>query len=185
MTNVLAFHTSGSNLLRPAAFMPFIFSRTMSSSSSVNCPSLMSSWPLRVSSLGLSVKSGLFSIRFLKCSFQFWSLFSWLATFSFALKVIFLLLTSFTVCHAYFDCLISTEFLILLTWPRMYFSCYFWYLLSTWVFLNFYIILLVGFLLLSKDTFFRFISFFFNCVWLNIWLLIWLVYTQLLFLNGW
>ena len=44
---------------------------------------------------------------------HFRSLSSLVAAFSFALKMHFLLLTTFTVCHALHDCLFSIEFLIL------------------------------------------------------------------------
>ena len=53
----------------------------------------MSSLPQVISSAGLSGISGRFSGRFLKWFFHFLSLSSWLAAFSFALKVLFLPLT--------------------------------------------------------------------------------------------
>ena len=56
---------------------------------------------------------GEFPSRFLKRSFPICIHSPWLTAFSFALKVLFLLLTSFIVCHAIRDCLSSTEFLIL------------------------------------------------------------------------
>ena len=63
----------------------------------VNCLSFMSRWPLIIFSVGLSVISGIFQNR---SSFHFWSLSTWPATFSFALEVLFLPLTSFTMGHA-------------------------------------------------------------------------------------
>ena len=54
----------------------------------VNCPSLMSSW-LVAFVRGLSVTFREFLSRFLKCSFRICIHSSWLAAFSFALKVVF------------------------------------------------------------------------------------------------
>ena len=85
-------HISRGISLRPATFLHSIYFRTVSTSS-VNSPSL-------ISSLVLSVISEGFLSRFLKCSFHFLSHPSWLATFSFVFRVLFLLLTFFTVCYA-------------------------------------------------------------------------------------
>ena len=103
--NFLVFQTS--------TFLFLIFFNTKSSSLFITCLILMSSRVLMSFWIGLSVISRGFSCRFLKCSFHFRSLSSWQATFSFALKMHFLLLTTFTVCHALHDCLFSIEFLIL------------------------------------------------------------------------
>ena len=65
--------------------------------------------------------------RLLKYSFHFWNFSSWLTAFSFTLEVLFLQLTSFTVCHTIRDCLSSTKFLILLIWNWKYSFCSFWY----------------------------------------------------------
>ena len=62
----------------------------------------MCSWFI-VIFLGLFVTLGEFSRRFLKCSFPFCICFCWPAAFSFAVEVLFLLLASFTVCHAIRD----------------------------------------------------------------------------------
>ena len=80
--------------------------------------------------------------------------FSWLAAFSLALKVLFLLLTSFIVCHAIRDCLSSTECRILLIWSLMYSVYSFMYALisSLCAFLSFWPLALVGFLLLHRDA---------------------------------
>ena len=112
-SNLLVFHTSGGILSRPAAFLFLVFVSTTSSSSCVNCPSLMSSWFL-IFVIGSSVTLGDFPSRFLMCSFRKCIRFSWLAAFSFALAELFILLTSFTVCHAIQDFLSSTECQILL-----------------------------------------------------------------------
>ena len=74
----------------------------------------MSSWLLIIFMIGLSVTLEEFPRRILKCSFPIYIHSLWLAAFSFALEVFFLLLTFNTVCHAIRDCLSSTEFLILL-----------------------------------------------------------------------
>ena len=65
-----------------------------------------------------------FPIRYLKCSFHFWCLSSWLTAFSFAFKLFFLFFGSFTVCHIHRDCLSSTEFQISLIWYFPYSTCY-------------------------------------------------------------
>ena len=104
-----------------------IFSNILSSSSSVNCSCLISCWPLIIFWISWSVISGWFPSRFLKCPFHIWSFSSWLAAFSFAFEVLFLPITSFTVCHANHNCLSLNEFLILLIWPWMYSNCSFWY----------------------------------------------------------
>ena len=90
--------------------------------------------------------SGGFPTRFLKCSFYFWSLSSWLAAFSFALETLFLFFTSFTFYYAICYCLSSIEFLILLIWPWMYSNKSFWYrkVCSVWAFLVFCILVFVG-----------------------------------------
>ena len=101
-----------------------------SSSSSVNCPSLISSWLLLFIcflfvffflffSVALSVISGGFPSRLLKCSFHFCNLSSWLAAFR------FLSLTSFSACHSNRYFLSTTEFLISLIWLWMYSCCTF------------------------------------------------------------
>ena len=56
----------------------------------------------------------------------------WFAAFSFALTVLFLLLTSFIVCQAILDCLSSTETLILSIWFCMYSVCSFIYIPANW-----------------------------------------------------
>ena len=90
---------------KSVAFLLWIFFSTMSSSSSTNCLRLMSCWSLIISLVGLSIISRGFLRNFLKCSFYFRSLSSWLAAFSFALEVLFLPHTSFSVCHINCDSL--------------------------------------------------------------------------------
>ena len=70
----------------------------------------------------------------MKFSFHFWRLSSWLEAFSFAFKVLSLLLTSFILC----DYLFFTKFLILLICPSIYSNYSFWAFLSlcTCFFLN-------------------------------------------------
>ena len=131
-SNSLVFHTSGCISSSPAAFLLLIFLSIESSSSCVNCPSLMSNYLLLIFVICLCVTFGrLPSIRF-----------SWLVAFSLAFAVIFLLLASFTVCHAILDCL--------LIWFCMFSVCSFRYMLanSFCAFLSFRVLILVGFLLL-------------------------------------
>ena len=106
----------------------------------------------------LSVTLGDFPTRFLKCSFHMFIRSSWLIAVSLALEVFFLLLSSFTVCHATWDSLSSTKFLILLMWPWMYYVCFFWYVLisSLCAFLSFWALALVVFLLLHRNAVFTF-----------------------------
>ena len=91
--------------IKTNSFLFLIFVCTMSSSSWVYCPSLMFSWSLIIFLIGLSVTIGEFPSRFLKCSFHICIRSTWQAASSFALDVLFFLLTSFTVCYAITDCL--------------------------------------------------------------------------------
>ena len=131
-SNVRVFHTSDDISSRPAAFLFLIFVRTTSRSSCVNCPSLRSSWSLMIFVIGSFVTLKGSPRRFVK-----WSLHecicSYLAAFSLTLEVLFLLLTSYTVCHAIRYCLSSTEFLILLIWSWMYSVCSFRHVLDSLV----------------------------------------------------
>ena len=128
--NYRVFHTSGDISSSPAAFLFLIFLSIESSSSCVNCPSLMSNCLLIIIVIGSCVTfRGLLS-KFLKCCFYSCIHSSWLVAFSLAFTVLFLLLTSFTICHAVLDCLSSTESLILLIWFCMYSVCSFRYMLA-------------------------------------------------------
>ena len=137
LSNSLVFHTSGGISSSPAAFIFLTFLHTKSSSSCVNCPSLMSSWLRLIFVVGSSVTIGGFPSKFLKCCFHRCIRFSWLTAFSLALAVLFLLLSSFTVCHAILVCLYSTRSQILLIWFCMYSVCSFRYtlvrFLPSWV----------------------------------------------------
>ena len=115
-----------------AAFLFLIFLRTESSSSCVNGPSLMSNCLLIILVIGSCVIFGGFLSRFSKRYFHSFILSCWLAAFSFALPVLFLLLTSFIVCQAILDCLSSTESLILFIWFWMYSVCSFIYMAANW-----------------------------------------------------
>ena len=124
-SNSLVFHTSGSISSSPAVFLFLIFLCTESSSSCVDCPSLMSSW--------LLIIFGGFPSKFPKCCFHKCNRSSWLVAFSLAFAVLILLLTLFTVCHAILNCLSSDEFLILLIWFCMYSVCSFRYMIIHFV----------------------------------------------------
>ena len=93
-----------------------MFLSTESSFSSVNCSSLMSNCLLIILVIGSCVTFRGFPSKFSNCYFHSCIRSSWLVAFSLALVVLFLLLTTLTVCHAILDCLSSTEFLIL--WIR-------------------------------------------------------------------
>ena len=140
--------------------------------------------------IGLSLTLGNFPSRFLKFSFHMFIGSSWLAAVSLALEMLFLSLTSFTVCHAIRDCLSSTEFLILLIWSWIYSICSFWYVIITsfYAVLSFWVLALVGFLLLHKDAAFTFSSFFKLLMFpteLYAWLIVWLECILLLPCGHW
>ena len=102
----------------------------------------MSSWLLIIFLIGSSF--GGFPNKFSKCCFN-----------SLALAVLFLLLTSFTICHVILDCLSSTKSLILLIWFCMYSVCSFrCKLVSSFCALSFWAFILVGFLLLYREPIF-------------------------------
>ena len=113
-SNSLVFHTFGVTSSNPAAFQFLIFLSIESSSSCVNCPSLMSSCLLIILEIGSCVTFVSFPSKFSKCCFHRCIHSSWLVVFSLSFAMLFLLLTSFTVCFAILDCLSSNEFLILL-----------------------------------------------------------------------
>ena len=128
-SNCLVFHTSGGISSSPASFLLSIFLST-ESSSCVNCPSLMSSCLLIILVIGSCVTFRGFPSNFSKCWFHSCIRSSWLVVFSLTFTEFFLLLTSFTVCHAILDCLSSTESLILLICFCMYSVCSFRYMLA-------------------------------------------------------
>ena len=115
----------------------------------------MSSWLSIIYVIGSSISLEDFPNRFLKCSYYIYIRTSWVAAFNLALAVLFLQLTSFTVCHAILDCLSSTESLILLIWSWMYSVCSLRYALVRFVpSLHLWALALVDFLLLLKDAIF-------------------------------
>ena len=114
----------------PAAFLFLIFLSTESSSSRVNGPCLMSNCLLIILVIGSCVTFGGFPRRFSKCCFHSFILSCWFVTFSLALDVLFLLDTSFIICHAILGCLSSTKSLILSLWFCMYSVCSFRYMLA-------------------------------------------------------
>ena len=119
-SNFLVFHASGGNSSNPAAFLFLIFISTESSSSWVNCPSLMSNCLLIILVIGLCLTFGGLPSKFSKCCFHSCIRSCSLVPFSLAFTMLFLPLTSFTVCHAILDCLSSTESQILLIWFCIY-----------------------------------------------------------------
>ena len=102
------------------------FISTTSIFSCVKSPGLMSTWLLIIfmifewsATLGNFPQSRFLKFCFYKCIRS-----SWLIAFSLTLAVIFLLLTSFSDCHAILDFLSSTESLILLIWSWMCSFCF-------------------------------------------------------------
>ena len=161
-SNSLVFHTSEDISSSSAAFLFFIFLKTESSSSCVNCLILMSNWLLIIFMIGSCVTFGGFLRKFSKCCFHMCIRSSWLVAFSLAFAVLLFLLISFTVCHAILDCLSSIESLILFIWFCIYSVCSFRYTLvnSFCAFLSFRALILVGFLLLHLDAVFTSARFF-------------------------
>ena len=107
-SNFLVFHISGGILLTPAALLLSFFFCSASRSSSVSCPSLMSSRLLliflggfrRISKQIPEIFFPLLKSFFLTSNIQFY------------FRVGFLPLTFFTISYANRDCLSSTKFLI-------------------------------------------------------------------------
>ena len=112
-SNCLVFHTSGGISSSAAACLFLIFLSTESSYSRVSGPSLMSNCLLIILMIGSWVTSDRFPIRIWKCCFHCFIRSCWSVAFSLALAVLFLLLTSFIVCHPILDCPFSSESLIL------------------------------------------------------------------------
>ena len=162
LSNCLVFHTSGDISSSPATFLFLIFLSTESSSSCVNCPSLMSNCLQIILVIGSCVTFGGFPNKFSKCYFHSYICSCWLVAFSLAFAVLFLLLTSFTVCRAILDCISSTKSLILLTKFCMYSVCSFRYMLanSFCAFISFRALILVGFFLLHLEAVFTSVRFF-------------------------
>ena len=85
------------NFVQSCGFPILIFLRTESSSPCVNGPSLMSNCLLIILVIGSCVIFGGFPSKFSKCCFHSFILSCWFAALSFALAVLFLLLTSFII----------------------------------------------------------------------------------------
>ena len=177
-SNSLFFDISGGISSSPAAFL-FLFHINESSSSCVNCPKSMSYRLLIIFPIASCVSFRGFPCKFSKCFFHSCIRSSWLVDSSLALAVLFLLFTSFSVCHAILECLSSSDFLILSIWFRMYSACSFrlgWFGLMAYqpcslryilansfcAFLSFKALILVGFLLLHLEAVFMSVCFFFD-----------------------
>ena len=106
--------------------------------------------------IGWCVTFGGFPSIFSKCCFHRCSRSCWLVAFSLAFAVLFLLLTSFIVCHAILDFLSSTDSLILSMWFCMYSVSSFRYMItnSFCAFLSFRALVLVGFFQLHLEAIF-------------------------------
>ena len=116
----------------------------------------MSSWLLIILVIGSCVTFSGFRSRFWKCCFYSFILSCWCIAFGLPLAVLFLLFTSFIVCHAILDRLSSTESLILPIWFCMYSVCCFWYMLanSFCAIFSFRTFVLVGFFKLHLEAVF-------------------------------
>ena len=160
--NFLIFHTSGDISSSPAAFLFLSFVNAESSSSCINCPSLMSSWLLIIFVIVSGITFRGFPSKFSKYCFHRCIRSSWLVALSLAFAMLFLLLTSFTVCHAILYCLSFSESLILLIWFCLYSVWSFKYILanSFCTFLSFRALILVGFLQLHLEAVFMSACFF-------------------------
>ena len=161
LSNCLVFHSSEGISSSPSAFLFLIFLST-ESSSCINCPSLMSNCLLIILVIGSCVIFGGFPSKFSKCCFRSCIRSFWLEAFSLAFAVSFLLLTSFTICHAILDCLSLTVSLILSIWFCMYSVCSFRYMLanSFCAFLSFKALVFVGFFLWYLEAVFTSARFF-------------------------
>ena len=140
------------------------FFNTEISSYPVNCPSLICSWLLIIFLWRFLICLEGFPCRFLKCSFHFKSLSSWLVALSFALLVCFLPLISFSVFYPNHGGLSSTKFQILLIWPWIFSSFVWCVLISSWDFLSFCAMEFFWFLLSNKDAFLMLSRFSFTAI---------------------
>ena len=157
-SNFLVFHASEGILERLAVFLLLIFVSIMSSFSSINCPSLISSWSLISFYRFISDFRGV-SKQILEMFFHFCI---------FLLGWQFLLLLSRCSSFHSLHLLSAMLFMIIYLLPRFLF---YWFGLecilvvlfvcvtSFWVFLSFSALSFVWFLILSKDTIFM-LSFF-------------------------
>ena len=125
---------------------------TVSSFSFIHCPYI-------IFSVGLSVSSGDFPSRSLKCFFHFWRLSSRLATFSFPQGVLLLSLPNFWLYWFGLVCILVCFFFYFVLFCL--FVCFYLFLRggvyasvnSFIAFLSLCTLLLVGFLFLSMDNF--------------------------------
>ena len=155
---------SRGKFIEPCRFSILNFLSTESSSSRVNGPSLMSNCLLIIFVIGSCVFFGGFPSRFSKCCFHSFIRSYWLVAFSSPLAVLFILFTSFIVCHAILDCLSSTESLILSIWFCMYSVCSLRYMFANsfcafFFFFSFRAFVLVGFFILHLEAVFTSVRF--------------------------
>ena len=116
----------------------------------------MSRCLLMILVIGSCVTFGGFPSIFSKCCFHSFILSCRFVALYLALAVLFLLITSFIVCHAILDCLSCTESLILFIWFCMYSVCSFRYMFanSFCTFFSFRAFVFVGFFLLHLEAVF-------------------------------
>ena len=107
--NAMVFHTYRCISSRPATFQFLTFLSTDRSFSCVKCPSLMPNCLLKILAIGLCMTFRGFPSKSSKCFSHCCIRSSLLVVFSLAFAMLFLLLTSFSVCHAILDGLSFTE----------------------------------------------------------------------------
>ena len=119
-------------------------------------PSFMSNCLLKIFVIRSCVTFGRYPSKFSKCCFHRCIRSCWLVAFSLSFAVLFLLLISFTVCHAILDCLSSTKSLILSIWFCMYSVVLLgrFQLIPFVPFLSFSALVLVGSFLLHSEAVF-------------------------------
>ena len=154
-SNFLVFYTSGGISSSPAAFIFLIFLCTKSSSSSINCPSLISSWLLIIFVIGSSITFGGFQSKFSKCCFHRCIRSSWLVVFFLALVVLTLPSTHFVYCLPCYPRLFMFSRVSNLIDLILYVcSCMYTLANSFCALLSFWVLILVGFLLLHRGAVF-------------------------------
>ena len=159
-SNCLVFHTSGGISSNPAVFL-FLISLNESSSSCVNCPSLMSNCLLILLVIGSCITFGGFPGKFLKCCFHSCIRSSWLACFQFSFHSA-IPSANFVYCLPCYPGLSVFNRVSNLIDLILYAFCSFRYTLanSFCAFLSFWALILVGFHLLHLEAVFMSARFF-------------------------
>ena len=154
-SNFLVFHTTGGISSSPAAFLFLIFLSSKSSSSCVNCPSLMSCRLLIIFAISSSVIFGGFISKFSKCFFPPVYSFFFVGSFQLSSRST-LPSTHFVYCLPCYPRLSIFNQISNLIDLILYVFCLFFYVYvsSFCAFLSFSMLVLVGFLLLHRNAVF-------------------------------